>query len=288
MNYQNNRLSIPGILIFLFTILQTTAQNASTRPIGQPPGLSAIRQQDIKADIYTMAADHFRGREAGTPDEFKAAAWLAEKARAAGLHPGGDDGTYFQFFSMWRNRIGASSSISIGDHNFPLWTDALVPQTTAANLNVPIIFLDKSDTANTAVKGKAVALLASGEGLDLRVSLPLRRYPSLVARRYAAPFLANGAAAIIFIADSLAEAGWALNAAYFDHGAYALEGDPTAKITERAPVLWLHSSALALVKSPGQRLQVNLRIEHFEYPSVNVIGIQDGKDPILSKGICAV
>jgi hypothetical protein len=304
---QNHHLCISGLLVLLLTILQTSAQSPAqnpatrlpatprpaapqvatpppaTRLTGQPPALSAIRQQDIKADIYTMAADHFRGREAGTPDELKAAVWLAEKARTAGLRPGGDDGTYFQFFSMWRNRISASSTISLGDHNFPLWTDALVPQTAAANLNVPIIFLDKSDTANTDVKGKAVALLASGEGLDLLVSLPLRRYPSLVARKYAAPFLANGAAAVIFIADSLAEAGWALNAAYFDHGAYALDGDPTAKIAERAPVLWLHSSALALVKSPGQNLHVSLRIEHFEYPSVNVIGIQDGKDPILSK-----
>ena len=58
-----------------------------------PPALAAIRQQDIKTDIFEMAGDHFRGREAGTLDELKAAAWLADKARAAGLRPAGDDGT---------------------------------------------------------------------------------------------------------------------------------------------------------------------------------------------------
>lgn len=285
MKHQNH---IPAYILTLFWLIllsaAASAQNPSARPPATPPpALSSIRQPDIKADIYTLAGDHFRGREAGTPDELKAATWLADKARAAGLRPGGDDGTYFQFFSMWRNRLSPASTISIGDHSFPLWTDALIPQAATATLNAPILFIDKADTASADVKGKAIALLASPEGLNLRVSLPLRRYPSLVARKYATGLLARGAVAIIFIADSLTEAGWALNASYFDHGTYTLEGDPTAQVVERAPILWLHSTALGLVRSPGLTLQVSLRIEHFEYPSVNVIGIQDGKDPILSK-----
>src|ERR1700729_860281 len=125
MNYQH-RLTPSALLLSALTLLAlaTTAQT--------PPGLPAIRQQDIKADIFAMASDHFRGREAGTPDELKVAVWLADKARAAGLRPGGDDGTFFQFFSIWRNRISASSTISIGDHTFPLWTDVLIPATAAA------------------------------------------------------------------------------------------------------------------------------------------------------------
>jgi hypothetical protein len=271
---------IPLILLSATTIAQTPATRLAA---ATPPALSSIRQLDIKADIYTMAGDHFRGREAGTPDELKAASWLADKARAAGLRPGGDDGTYFQYFSMWRNRLSPASTISIGDHSFALWTDALIPQTATASLNAPILFIDKADTASADVKGKAIALLASPEGLNLQVSLPLRRYPSLVARKYAAGLLARGAVAVIFIADSLTEAGWALNASYFDHGTYALQGDPAAQPIERAPIIWLHATALSLVRSPGITLQASLRVEHFEYPSVNVIGIADGKDPILSK-----
>ena len=248
-----------------------------------PPALSAIRNTDIRADIYAMAADHFRGREAGTVDELKAAAWLAEKAKAAGLRPGGDDGTWFQYFPMWRNRISAFSTVTIDDHTFPLWTDVLIPQTASATVNAPILFIDKADTNRTDIKGKAIALLASTEGLNLQVSLPLRRYPALLTRKYAAGLLAKGAAAVIFIADSLAEAGWSLNASYFDHGAYALEGDPAEKVVERAPVLWLHGAAADMLKAPGHTLKVQLTVEHFEYPSVNVIGIAPGKDPILSK-----
>ncbi len=274
MKYQNS-LSAPGLLLVLLLTQPAAAQ--------LPPAAASIRNTDIRTDIYAMAADHFRGREAGTPDELKAAAWLAEKAKAAGLSPGGDDGTYFQYFSMWRNRISASSTVTIDDHPLPLWTEVLLPQTATATVNAPILFIDKADTDRADIKGKAIALLASTEGINLQVSLPLRRYPTLLARKYAAGLLAKGAVAVIFIADSLAEAGWALNAAYFDHGTYALEGDPTEKVVERAPVLWLHGSAADLVKAPGHTLKVELRVEHFEYPSVNVIGIAKGKDPVLSK-----
>ena len=154
---RQNYLAASTLAILLAATRMTIAQSPaghSAQP--QPPGLSTIRQQDIKADIYTMASDHFRGRSAGTPDELKAAVWLADKARAAGLAPGGDDGTYFQFFSMWRNRISSFSTVSIGDHPLPLWTDVLIPQTAAATVNAPILFIDKADTATADVKGKAV------------------------------------------------------------------------------------------------------------------------------------
>ncbi|HEY4061650.1 MAG TPA: M28 family peptidase [Puia sp.] len=279
-------LPITGLLIAAFASLSistTFAQSPPHTPGKDPIGLSAIRQQDIKADIFAMAGDHFRGREAGTLDELKVAAWLADKARAAGLRPAGDDGTWFQFFSMWRNRIGASSSVSIGDHSYSLWTDVLIPQTAPATVNAPLLYIDRQDTSRTDLKGKAVVLMASPEGINLQVSLPLRRYPSLVSRKYAAGLFAKGAAAVIFIADSLAEAGWDLNASYFDHGTYDIEGGPAVNLHTRQPVLWLHASALSQVRAPGQELHVNLNIEHFEYPSINVVGIADGRDPILSK-----
>ncbi|HEY4290839.1 MAG TPA: M28 family peptidase [Puia sp.] len=265
-------------ILLACALLTLSTANAQT-----PPALAAIRQQDIKTDIFEMAGDHFRGREAGTLDELKIAVWLAEKARAMGLRPGGDDATYFQFFSMARNRISPASTIAIGTQNLRLWTEVLVPQTAPATVNAPIVFIDKADTNRTDLKGKAVALIASPEGLNLQVSLPSRRYMGYVARRYATGLLAKGAAAVIFIADTLAEASWALNASYSDHGTYANEGDAGDKVAERQPILWLHASALSLVKVPGQNLSVQLNIEHFLYPSVNVIAIQDGKDPILKK-----
>jgi hypothetical protein len=279
MKLQNYlRLRISGVCVAVLSLFSTPGLFAQA-----PPALSAIRQQDIKTDIFAMASDHFRGREAGTPDELKIAVWLAEKARAIGLRPGGDDGTYFQFFSMVRNRISASSTVAIGDHPFTLWTDVMLQQTAPATVNAPILFIDKADTNRTDFKGKAVALVASPEGLNLQMSLPPRRYIALVARRYAASLIAKGAAAVILIADPLAESGWQLNVSYADHGTYGLEGDAGQLPAAKQPIIWLHSSALSLVQNPSAQLNVQVNVEHFLYPSVNVIGIQDGKDPVLSK-----
>src|ERR1044072_5380702 len=75
--------------------------------------IDAIKQEDIKRDLFRLADDYFRGREAGTLDELKASAWLAEEARKAGLEPAGDDGTYFQFFNLIRERVSNRSTVKI-------------------------------------------------------------------------------------------------------------------------------------------------------------------------------
>src|ERR1051326_2626541 len=76
--------------------------------------IEKIRESEIKADLFALASDAMRAREAGTLDELTASAWVAERARAAGLQPAGDNGTYFQFFPVERFRVSASSPVTIG------------------------------------------------------------------------------------------------------------------------------------------------------------------------------
>src|SRR5438067_2498491 len=113
-------MSVSICFLFCFSYAQSKKSSAV------PPGLSAIRNQDLKTDLFAMASDHFRGREAGTPDELRVSVWWAEQLRTAGLQPAGDDGTYFQFFQMERNRIAAASTVRIGGKNLMLWKDVLV------------------------------------------------------------------------------------------------------------------------------------------------------------------
>ena len=54
------------------TLLFIAGMPAQAQPKKAP--IDAIRQEDIKRDLYRMADDHFRGREAGTLDELKASA----------------------------------------------------------------------------------------------------------------------------------------------------------------------------------------------------------------------
>ena len=91
-----------------------------------PPELSSIRESDLKQDLYTLAGDSMRGRRAGTADELRGAAWIAQQAQKAGLKPAGDNGTYFQFFPLVRIVLDETSTININGKPLKLWKDALV------------------------------------------------------------------------------------------------------------------------------------------------------------------
>lgn len=278
-------------IIFITLVFLTAAANIFSQTKGISPaaysagGLHAIKESEIKADLYEMASDHFRGREAGTLDELKVSVWWADKLKASGLKPAGDDGTYFQFFSMWRNRIAANSTIKIGDSTFTIWKDVLIAQTAPAALSVPVVFVNgatKDELDKTDIKGKAAAVVVSAQGINLNVSLAERRYPGYVLRKYNA-LLNRGAAAIIFIADEMGEKSWSQVVPAMSRGTYDVEGSPNQNVTVRPPVIWLHNNSLNYIQRSGLALNATINIEHFEYPSVNIVAKVDGTDKALSK-----
>jgi hypothetical protein len=271
-----------------FFSLTAFAQSAKKKPATKItlPAIAAIRPSEMQSDLFALTDDHFRGREAGTPDELKAAAWLAEQARTIGLTPAGDDGTFFQYFSLQRNQIAPSSTISINDTRFEVWKDVLLPQTAPAHIDAPLIFINASnpsDIDSSQIKGKAVVLMASPQGIVLNISLPERRYPGFLLRKFSSTLLNNGAAAIIFIADTLGEKSWQAVLPAVTRGLYDIEGGPSATATAKPPVLWFHRSAEALLKQPGATLKADIVVEKYEYPSVNVVSIIKGTDAALSK-----
>jgi hypothetical protein len=268
--------------LFLMPVITAAAQKSIAV---KPPLVAAIKEADLKRDLFAMADDHFRGREAGTLDELKVSVWWADKMKAAGLKPAGDDGTYFQFFNMKRNRISTASTVSIGNRSLALWKDILVTQTAPASVAAPVVYVGKAtgpELEGIDLKGKAVAVQVSPEGINRNVSLLLRRYPGYVQRKYAADLLGRGAVAIIFIADSLGEESWSQVLPAMSRGTYDIEGGPAAAAQRRAPVMWIHGSEAALVKAPGAVLQAAINVETFDYPSVNIVGVVKGTDAKLA------
>lgn len=274
----------PAIILVTFFYPAVFSQSPKIKSV--PPALSSITEADLKKDLYQMAGDHFRGREAGTLDELKASVWWADKLHATGLKPAGDDGTYFQFFSLQRNRISPNSIVSIGNHSLQLWKEVLVTQTMPAHISAPVIFIGsgtKADLDKADVKGKAVAIQASPEGLNLNVSLWERRYPSLVANKFRDDLTSRGALAIIFITDTLAEKSWNQVVPAMSRGTYNVEAGSAAVATASIPVLWLHGKNIDWIKNEGATLNETINVEHFEYPSVNIIAKIQGTDAQLSK-----
>src|SRR5688572_29144591 len=107
----------------------------------QQPGdpIERIREAELKADLFALAGDHTRGREGGTLDELTASAWLAERARAAGLEPAGDNGTYFQFFPLDRFRVSASSSVTLAGKPLRMGTDVVTDALVLAHVDPPTV-----------------------------------------------------------------------------------------------------------------------------------------------------
>ena len=272
-------LFVSGILIPVLTFSQTTKQKSSP-----PPALSSILEKDLKKDLYEMADRHFNGRSGGTLDELKVSMWFATKMQEAGIKPAGDDGTYFQFFSLQRNKVASTSSISIGNRSLKLWKDVLVFQTAPANVAAPIVFIDIKNNVsltNTDVKGKAVAIQMLRDGILFR-SLPEQRYGRELMTKYGNDLIAKGAVAIIFIADEFGEHSWDYALTNVKPGTFDIEGGANTIIKEKPPVFWVHSNALSWFKEEGLVLNTTIVLDSFTYPSVNIVGKIDGKDPVLS------
>ena len=274
------------IFYCLLTCMSFCSVAQTNLTAANPPALQRITSSDLKKDMYDLADAHFRGRSAGTLDELKASVWLADKFREIGLTPAGDDGTYLQFFSMWRNRVAATSGISVNNQPLQLWNEVAISQMAHKNIEAPVLYLGNAadiNFANIDVKGKVVALEANATGINQDVSLPTWRYSRSVMTKYGAQLINKGAAAIIFIADAVAEKSWADAVENFKRGTYDIEGGPNTFVTTTVPVLWVHSSLKSVLQQNNAKLTANIIIERFEYPSVNIIGKINGTDKELAK-----
>lgn len=268
----------------LFSLLLSIAVLAQ---VPAKSGLEHIRESDLKNDVYALADDRFRGRESGTLDELKAAVWLEEQARKAGMQPAGEDHTFFQFFDLYRHRISPSSRMTIGNKQLYAWEDVFISQNAPAYVSAPVIYIGKGTkevVASADLKGKIVALTPDNEGINLNISLPERRYYNYVRTKYYDDLIAKGALGIVFIVgDKLGEDAWYLSQSYAQRGTYDVEGGAnTAKPTERPPVLWLREEALNLFNNAAPPLMtIDVQMESFTSPSVNLIGKIEGTDPKL-------
>jgi hypothetical protein len=285
-----HRVWVPAVLA-LAASAPLAAQDiiASTGGISAtpPPQLTAIREADLRRDLETLAADTFRGREAGTLDELRASVWLAERARAAGMLPAGDDGTYFQFFPMRRVRVSSGTRLEMNGRALPLWREAIVAYPTEANVDAPLVWVGAADSAQLAamdLRGKVVAaqIVAPRQVPPRAVSLWGWRYTFAAIRDRAAALQAHGAAAVVLVSDAVADSVFDVLAANMSRGTYGLDSASVEpRRSTRMPVIWVRGAMAAAARQPGQRFTARIASESFLYPSVNVVAQVPGTDARL-------
>ena len=299
MHFRVRRLPL-YLLLSAPLVAQSPAPRTSRVPV--PSAISAIRESDIRRDLFYLAGDSMRGREAGTLDEMHASMWLAEEMRKIGLTPKGDMGSWFQWWNMRRSRISTtSSSVAIGGKPLALWTDISPATNVSADVSARTVFVSNIADTSVDVRGRiaVVSLVAPAASL-IRSTTNTYEYnytrPAITA--VSTPLIGRGAAGVIVVADSIAELAFDGVAKVQSRGTYDVVGGvprfvrPPAPGTPAVipvgpqgragvPVLLAHRAALSELRTDGQLVDIKLRSETFDYPSVNIIGELRGTDPKL-------
>ena len=131
-------------------------------PAAPAAAMAAIKEADLKRDLYAMAGDAMRGREAGSLDEMRASIWVAEQLRTIGVKPAGDDGTYFQWWNMRRTRVStAASSVKSGGKTLELWKDVVPTGNAEADGTGPVLFVGDGGDSTVDVRGKVAVVTMS-------------------------------------------------------------------------------------------------------------------------------
>lgn len=259
-----------------------------------PPGLAAIKEADLKKDIFEIASDAFRGRRAGTIDEMRAAVWVAQKAQEAGLKPAGEDGTYFQFYNIHRTRVSNRGTFVLNGQPLKLFKQVWLSSPVEAHINGPITYLNSMADTTADLKGKIVAVkvFAPTPMPAKGMSLWGYRYTASAIRQQSAVLRRKGAEAVIMIADEVTESALAFIGFNFESGQYAVDQPASATAGNRGagagrggvmpmPVMLVRASEAAALQQPGATVKADFEVERFDYPSVNVVAKATGTDPKL-------
>ena len=251
--------------------------------VGQPSvpaAMSAITEADLRRDLFTLASDAMRGREAGTVDELRASGWLVEAMRKAGLEPAGLDGTWYQWWPMRRIQQAATSTFAIPGQALALWRDVIVRAPVEGRFDLPLVDADRM-AGDARLDGQAAVMTLVPVAANRWGSLQAYRDGSAGIARLTQALVARGAAAVVLVADASTDSAFAFFASALSRGTYGLDTGSVSRPRVAPPVLLVRRSLGDALRAPGSRIALDLHVDSYSYPSVNIIGRVRGTDPKL-------
>ena len=266
---------------------------------GVPAAMATIREADIRRDLFAFASDGMRGREAGTVDEMRASMWVAEQLRRMGVKPAGQDGSYFQWWNMLVTRVSTvSSSATIAGTTLTMWKDIVPLGTNIADAAGATVWAGDASDSTIDVRGRiAVVQLVAPAASTVRTTTNTYevRYTQAALTTVTRQMQRRGAAAIVIVADSIADIALEPLGIIRQRGTQDVIGGaprfanqaPPAPATAPqprnvpTPTFLVHSSMAASLRNASVPAELHVRLERFETPSCNIVGIIVGTDPAL-------
>jgi len=273
---------------------QRPAANAAQRV---PGAMRAIRESDLRRDVFAMASSTMRGREGGTLDELRASMWVAEQYRRIGLEPGGEDGSWYQWFNITRTRVSVTASrASIAGRAFAIFGDIIPLSAAPVEATGPVLWLADPTDTTVDVRGRIIAtpLRAPAPSAIRPTSYPAGiRYSNAAIAGTLARLTRRGATAILLVANAPVDSIFGAVAVMRERGDYDVDhatpratglsdrvAAPLALGTGPTPALLLRAGMAAMLQQ-GADAALSVRLERFDVPSLNVIGVLRGTDPAL-------
>ena len=171
-----------------------------------------IKLETIREITAKLSSPEFEGRGTAQPGGDRAAQYLADRFKALGLKPAGENGTYLQPIKFKSAEVLVDSKFTVGDAALKHGADYVVlPPYTSNEVNITsdIVFigygvvseeLKRDDLAGLDLKGKVVVLLnGQPTGVDpgawRRATNPQARGMNIFSRGAAAMIVGNAGSA---------------------------------------------------------------------------------------------
>ena len=189
-----------ALLVPVLAGFASVAAMAQTSPAVRGAA-QTITPQDIQRRINIIADDSMLGRNTPSPGLEKTAQYVADQFRKFGLKPGGEQGTFFQRYTISQRRIATTSSrVSFTIHgkqsSAGLDRDArlAIGASPSGPLRAPAVVFGgsyaASDAQKLAVKGKAVVFV-----MDYRKPI------TPVIQETVGAFMEGGAVGVILLSN---------------------------------------------------------------------------------------
>jgi len=153
----------------LLLIASPLAAQQEPKPVRD--AAATITAADVERRLWIIANDSMGGRDTPSDGLNKTAQYVADEFRRFGLRPGGENGTYFQRYTIERRKFdatasqltirGATSSVSADFQHNTMFVYGAVPAATVEGDVVAIgTGLTPDQLERSAVRGKVVLLVA--------------------------------------------------------------------------------------------------------------------------------
>jgi hypothetical protein len=276
----------------------------------------SINAAELRRDLYVIADDSFRGRETGTPEARRAAAFIARRVQQLGLEPAGDS-LYLQRVPMVREtfarttqltvtwKSGQRQSLRLGTDLTPIISLGSDTPPPSRNVDGDVLFVgtgpddDKQAMALLSLNPQGRVLVMSVMARDERLADPAARAlrDSLMIMRLARMVALRPAAVVVLMTGEL-EATYRRQVRSLLQD-ISLDGPEPADSGRQMPMMMFgparRGSPLLPARWPNdmtpqvldRQFAARVEINRTPFTAYNVVAVVRGHDPKLNKTFLA-